>query len=202
MFFHKETPWSTVLRIDTSYQKNPCVTLHLTSHRAALLLAHRAENPAVEESARKLCAYLRPRAPPVKAGISPIHWGFGGSKEQISGFESEFASKLIMVGNHPKYLGITKNCSYQKSKSSWKEENKCVIYVHTPRSFRFQVHETSFWLGNCFSWFISPGPSAQNIAKLKFHRFYIWMYELYVWAQTLVHSGNPVITILLSGTWT
>lgn len=68
--------------------------------RAALLLAHRAENPAVEESARKLCADLRPRAPPMKAEISPIHSGLGGSKEQISGFESEFARKLIIVGNH------------------------------------------------------------------------------------------------------
>lgn len=80
--------------------------------RAALLLAHRAENPAVEESARKLCADLRPRAPPVKAEISPIHSGLGVFKEQISGFESEFASKLIIVGNHH---GITKNCSYQNA---------------------------------------------------------------------------------------
>jgi len=44
----------------------------LETARAALLLAHRAENPAVEESARKLCADLRPRAPPMKVEASPL----------------------------------------------------------------------------------------------------------------------------------
>ena len=109
--------------------------------------------------------------------------GLGGFKEQISGFESECPSKLIIVGNHL-ISWYYKKWFLPKCQSSWKEENKCVIYVHTPCSFRFRSWN-KFLIGELFFMIHFTRSKCSKHLQVEVPYIYIQILHMNVWIVCL-----------------